>query len=51
MYYSPKQPVSVLVIQLGSFLPSPLQVLPADRKRKKSLLGSSIQSLGQKAGT
>lgn len=49
MYYSPKQPISVLVIKLGYFLPSPLQVLPADLKRKKkSLLGSSIQSLGQK---
>lgn len=39
MYYSPEQPVSVLVIKLGSFPPSPLQILQAGLEGKKSFTG------------
>lgn len=46
--YSPKQPVSVLVIKLGSFPPSPLQILPADLKRKYHYWEAVSNPLGKK---
>lgn len=48
MYYSPKQPVSVLIVKLGFCPPSQLQV-SADLKRKKKHYWKAVSSpLGKK---